>query len=310
MSHYAYRFGLLDMPNQRSSHKLPTPRGGGIGILLALIFCSIRLSIPLSYWLPAVFLSLVSFFDDKLNLTPKIRILFQFAAALAVALTLSNNYYQFSVIQFLIIISMSVYIVGTANFYNFMDGINGIAGITGAVAFLLTALYAHENAADTAISTIALGLAASCVGFLPFNIPKARVFMGDVGSILLGFVFASLCLILSKSVTDFLVICGFMSTFYADALTTLYIRKRDNEKLSQAHRRHLYQLLANQLETPHWKVSVSFGLVQVFIGVALINLKPFGLVPVLSFEVLLLICWWLITTKIRSLVKDKPLNLS
>ena len=73
MFRYAYRFGLLDIPNNRSSHALPTPRGGGIGILVALIVSSLWLELSLFIWLPAVLLALVSFFDDKLDLTPRTR---------------------------------------------------------------------------------------------------------------------------------------------------------------------------------------------------------------------------------------------
>jgi len=71
MSRFAYRFGLLDLPNDRSSHNLPTPRGGGVGILAAYIVTSLLLGLPLLHWLPAGFLAVVSFFDDKLDLSPR-----------------------------------------------------------------------------------------------------------------------------------------------------------------------------------------------------------------------------------------------
>ena len=183
---------------------------------------------------------------------------------------------------------------------------NGIAVITGTVAFSLLAFYAQAHAGNTNLSILAAAVAASCIGFLPLNIPKARVFMGDVGSILLGFVFAAICLVLTKSATDFLVLCGFLSTFYADTLTTLFIRKRDGEKLSQAHRRHLYQLLANQLNIPHWKVSICYCLVQAVVGILLIKIQSWGWGHVISLELLLLGCWWMISTRIRKIVKDAP----
>jgi len=78
-----------------------------------------------------------------------------------------------------------IFVVGTANFYNFMDGINGIAGITGIVGFGLIAFYTSNSGYSTILSTLAICMSLSCVGFLPFNVPKAKVFMGDVGSILL-----------------------------------------------------------------------------------------------------------------------------
>ena len=78
MSRYAFRFGLLDIPNNRSSHNLPTPRGGGIGILLAFTVSCVWLAVPVGFWVPATLMSLVGFFDDKLDLSPRTRLVFQF----------------------------------------------------------------------------------------------------------------------------------------------------------------------------------------------------------------------------------------
>lgn len=190
MSRYAYQFGLLDLPNDRSSHSLPTPRGGGIGILVAYIASSLWIALPLLIWLPAAMLAIVSFFDDKLDLSPRTRLFFQFAAALVVAGYALGQVDSFSIqnptsiIQnVLLLLFGSVFIVGTANFFNFMDGINGIAGITGVVAFSLLGWFALNNQNQQALAFSAFAVAASCAGFLPFNMPKARVFMGDVGSI-------------------------------------------------------------------------------------------------------------------------------
>jgi Fuc2NAc and GlcNAc transferase len=103
-----------------------------------------------------------------------------------------------------------VFIVGTANFYNFMDGINGIAGITGVVAFGLLALFGHLHGAGEGMVLCSLCLGAACLGFLPFNMPRARVFMGDVGSVLLGFLFALLVIFLARDLKD-LVMMGVFS---------------------------------------------------------------------------------------------------
>lgn len=308
MAQYAYHLGLIDTPNSRSSHALPTPRGGGVGILLAYISTSLYISLPSLIWLPAVLLAIVSFFDDKLGLSPRTRLVFQLLLALislGYILDVQNVCYipPLLAIQLVILYSFfCVVAVGTANFYNFMDGINGIAGITGVVAFGLVGYFA--NAVASQLSTSSYGVAAACLGFLPFNIPKARVFMGDVGSILLGFVFAVYIILLSHSVTDFLVLAGFLSTFYIDSLTTLYVRKRSGEQLSQAHRRHLYQLLSNQLKIPHWKVSVAYGAVQLIIGLFLLAVHPYGFGVVLSVIVFLIIIWIAVMHRIRSLVES------
>jgi Fuc2NAc and GlcNAc transferase len=117
-----------------------------------------------------------------------------------------------------------------------------------------------------------IAVSAACLGFLPFNVPRARVFMGDVGSVLLGFVFASYALFLAQSPMEFLALAGCLFPFYSDTLITLFVRWRSGEKLSQAHRRHLYQILANQRQIPHWKISTGYSLIQAFIGISAIQL--------------------------------------
>ena len=165
--------------------------------------------------------------------------------------------------------------MGTANYYNFMDGINGIAGITAVVGFGLLAFYASTSGAEHSFVILSICIALSCLGFLPFNMPKARVFMGDVGSILVGFLFAAMVVMLSKSFLDFVCLAGFLFPFYADELTTLYVRIKDEfpsgrmnscgirdgwmDRLMKPHRRHVYQLLANEMGIEHWKVSVGYG---------------------------------------------------
>ena len=96
------------------------------------------------------------------------------------------------------------------------------------------------------------------IDFLPFNFPKAKVFMGDVGSIFLGFVFASFVVKLSITINIFLCMVMFLCTFYADAAITIYYRWKRGENLMQAHRSHLYQYLSNELKLPHWKVTLVF----------------------------------------------------
>jgi len=105
-----------------------------------------------------------------------------------------------------------------------------------------------------------------CLGFLPFNLLKARVFMGDVGSIFLGFMFAFFVVRLSTSIGIFLCLIMLLSTFYADGLITMFYRWRKGENLMQAHRSHLYQYACNELQTPHWIVSLSYALTQLIFG--------------------------------------------
>lgn len=273
--------GLLDKPNERSSHKGLVPKGGGIGILAAFVVSSLLLNIPSGFWFPITAIALFSFCGDRVEFSPKFRLSLQFIAAIILLFGI-NTAIQNQISGFLLILSMAVFIVGTANFYNFMDGINGIAAITGIVGFGLLALYSFLSESYSSFAVLSVCIYFSCLGFLPFNIPKARVFMGDVGSILLGFTFVGMVVWLSKGLLDFICLAAFLFPFYADELTTMAVRIRDGENLLRAHRRHLYQLLANEKGVSQWNVSVGYGLLQLVVGVTVLLLKPFGGIMVLS----------------------------
>ena len=281
ISHWGKALGLLDKPNERSSHEGLVPKGGGIGILAAFVVSSLLLNIPSGFWLPITFLALFSLCADRIEFSPKLRLSLQFIAAIIILFGI-NTAIQNQTSGFLLILAMAVFIVGTANFYNFMDGINGIAPITGIVGFGLLALYSFLSESYSSFAVLSVCIYFSCLGFLPFNIPKARVFMGDVGSILLGFTFAGMVVWLSKGLLDFICLAAFLFPFYADELTTMVVRIRDGDNLLRAHRRHLYQLLANEKGVSQWKISLSYGLVQLVVGVTVLLLKPFGGIMILS----------------------------
>jgi len=299
VSRFASIFGLMDIPNERSSHEIPipVPKGGGIGILAAFVLASIAIGISASFWLPAAVLALFSFAGDRIDISPKFRLLVQFIAALTLLspILFSNSSSVFCPlfselsfpIRVLCCLPLSIFIVGTANFYNFMDGINGIGGITGLVGFGLLGFYAFLSGGDSSFVALAICMSLACLGFLPFNMPKARVFMGDVGSILLGFVFAGTVVWLAKSFLDFVCMAAFLFPFYMDELSTMVVRLRDHSsremnlgrmgRLTRPHRRHVYQLLANELRVAHWKVSVGYGLLQAVVGTGALMVKGYGL---------------------------------
>jgi len=280
---FAGRLGLLDHPNERSSHSDPTPKGGGVGILAAFVLVSALTSLPLIFWVPAAFLALIGFLTDIFDFSPKVRLPFQFATGgffAAGALNGQMSHLNGMLVAALVVLAV-IYIVGTANFYNFMDGINGIAGITGIVGFGLVSFFASVSGFNSSFINLAICLSLACLGFLPFNMPKARVFMGDVGSILLGFLFGGIVVLLSKSLLDFICLASFLFPFYADELTTMVVRIKDGENLLRPHRRHIYQLLANEKGIAHWKVSFGYGLVQAFVGLSALGLRNYGLVPLL-----------------------------
>ena len=293
--------GMLDRAGHRSSHDGVVPKGGGIGIQAAFVFSAVVLSFPVSFWAPLTTVALFSLYCDKVELPPKLRLPIQFLAAFIILLFAlpalspvlsdlrplrSDLGSFFSVLNpqsSVLILFFSVFIVGTANYYNFMDGINGIAGIAGVAAFGLLALFCITSGIEEVWVALSICMGLACVGFLPFNMPRARVFMGDVGSILLGFVFAAMVVGLTGSVNDFVVLCSFLFPFYADETNTEFVRLRDGENLLTPHRRHIYQLLANEMGIAHWKVSVGYGVLQALVGIGALLLHRYGVVTVAFF---------------------------
>ena len=280
VARFASKWGMIDVPSYRSSHAQPIPRGGGVGILSAFLLSSLLFNIPSSFWLPITALALLSFYGDMVELSPKFRLFLQFIAAIIFYLGI-NATFENKICGFLSGIAITVFIVGTVNFYNFMDGINGIATITSIVGFGFLAFYSFLSEGCNSFAMLSACICFSCLGFLPFNIPRANVFMGDVGSIFLGFAFAGMVVWLSKSLLDFICLSALLFPFYADELTTIFVRMKDGENLLHAHRRHLYQLLANEKGVSQWKVSVGYGIVQLVVGVTVLMLKPFGSIMIL-----------------------------
>lgn len=300
---FALKLGLLDSPNGRSSHFKPTPKGGGIGILAAFILSSLILKIPASFWVSTTFLALFSLIGDKTEIPPKLRLPIQFIAALIVLFPplFSNLSVSISSLSSLILyVFFSIFIVGTANYYNFMDGINGIASFTGVIGFGFLGFYALSAGSSASIGTLAICMSLACLGFLPFNMPNAKVFMGDVGSILLGFVFAGIVVQLSRNFLDFVCMVAFLFPFYADAFTTMFVRLKGRKSLFRPHRRHIYQLLANEMGIAHWKVSVGYGILQLIVGASVLMMRPLGVLSLLGLLAIFFYGFLLISFRVRA----------
>ena len=275
------QFGMVDLPNERSSHNKEAYKGGGIGILFALLFTSVLLAIEHFIWMPALVISLASLWGgDKHKLTVKQRLVIHFGCSLYFLWFLIDTI-QVAPVFYLLIGPAAVFIVGTANFYNFMDGIDGLAGIIGSIAFCLLAGYGHHAGADQIHVFFCLCMTASCLGFLCFNFPRAKVFLGDVGSILIGFVFACLTIFFARTPIDFIIMAGFLFPFYIDEITTMVIRVKNRESLLIAHRRHIYQLLVNELGQSHWFIALIYGFFQLAVAFSAMALKSKGIVAVL-----------------------------
>ena len=302
ISSWGHLLGILDKPNHRSSHVGVVPKGGGIGLLAAFLSSAWLLKMPILFWGCAGLVSLISFYGDRKEVPARIRLCVQFAAAFVMVLALFR-WETRAWSAYLLIPVFSIFVVGTANYYNFMDGINGIAGITGIVGFVLIAFFAYMSGANQAYWVLGLCMSFACVGFLPFNIAKARVFMGDVGSVLLGLIFASMVVGLTRDLNDFVVLSAFMFPFYADELTTTYIRLKGREDLFQPHRSHIYQLLANEISIPHWKISVSYGFLQAVVGFGALVLRGYGTFVVLGYLGICFIIFWVFAVRLRSVIE-------
>lgn len=275
ISRFAQKGCLMDCPNERSSHSQPTPKGGGVGILAAFCVASILSGATAWLWATVCIVALISGYGDMVDLPVRMRLVAQLGLIAVFVLGTLHSSGGRSPNPALVVFWI-IFIVGTANFYNFMDGINGIAGITGAVGFSLLALYIYGWEGQAGLGSLTLCMAFSCLGFLPLNIPKARVFMGDIGSVLLGAAFASLVFLASRTLVDFLCMASFLFPFYADELSTMAIRMRGGEKLTKGHRKHVYQLLANEGRITHWRVSAGYGILQALVGVSVLLARPYG----------------------------------
>ena len=260
---------ILDIPNERSSHSVPTPRGGGLAIVIAwyvgitIMFVLLTIDDKLYFALMSgIILAAISVIDDVIDLRPSIRIIAQTITVL-LAFYFLNGIQPVLLFNKVLIPSIVLYpvvIVGMVwfiNLYNFLDGIDGYASLE-AIAIALAFYLFTGNA-------ISFVLISSVIGFLIWNWPKAKIFMGDVGSTQLGFIIVVLGIYFhnekSFSIINWLILTA---PFWFDATLTLYRRWRNKEKLSQAHRKHIYQRLV-QSGFSHLKVDILLILINFFI---------------------------------------------
>lgn len=246
----ATRVGALDTPNSRSAHVRPTPRLGGIGIMMAFLpAASVAVASHGGQGALVIgttaLISLVGLLDDLRSLSARVRLGAQVvAAALVVGSEWSNlggAWALFGALPHWVLAPMSVlWIVWLTNLYNFMDGIDGLAGgqaVIGGTAMAMAAMASGGSLSGE----LAAVLAASAAGFLLLNHPPASIFMGDVGSTAIGFLFASLPFVEGNGGISVEVVGLSLGLFVLDATFTLIRRVWRGERLTQAHRSHLYQ---------------------------------------------------------------------
>ncbi len=274
---FAKKKAILDIPNQRSSHLVATPRGGGVAIVISffigLIYfyfideIELKLFLALLCSIPILFISIL---DDIGEIDLKIRFFVQLFSVIMALFFLGGvdkiDFIFFTIEGFWVNIFVTVCMMWLINLYNFLDGIDGYAAsealFVGVCFYLLFG------------NSIGLLIAFASLGFLIFNWQRASIFMGDVGSTFLGFLFGVLCFYDTSSGNIYIWLI-ILSLFWFDATVTLFKRVLNKENFFQAHKKHAFQRLT-QVGFSHQKVVLyAMGINLIFLTLLLIIKKPF-----------------------------------
>ncbi len=289
---------INDKPNHRSAHKKTTIRGGGIIILLAILIYPIFYAADQQFYYlftGVVLVSVISFLDDIITLSSKIRILIHLIAFTLIFHDLGLISFN-SITNVCILGLIYIFSIGYLNIYNFMDGINGITFLNGLVSyatlFYLNKYYiAFEDPNLLSILMIALVV----FGFFNFR-KKAICFAGDVGSISIGFSLIYFAIKFYLASNNPLILLIFL-VYLLDGGWTIFERLLNKENIFEAHKRHLYQKLVNDLKLSHLKVSTVYFLFQLLINIVLVLLLKFktnGLIELSLVFMLLSILYFVI----------------
>jgi UDP-N-acetylmuramyl pentapeptide phosphotransferase/UDP-N-acetylglucosamine-1-phosphate transferase len=278
---YLKRRGIVDTPNERSSHATPTPRGGGLAVIVVLLATwGISLGEGLAdfQWLfiATVFIGLISWADDLKSLSASIRLLSQFIAVGLVFWLMPSSlpYFHGFLPSWLDTIVAALAWIWFINLFNFMDGIDGITSVEASAIGFGVFILMMLGAVQLPLGLLGLVTTASALGFLWWNWHPAKLFLGDVGSIPLGFLLGWLLLdILASPLWPVAIILPLY--YLADATITLTRRTLRGERVWKAHREHFYQQ-ATVRGLSHAQVSFMIGGANVvLIGLAVFSLlKP------------------------------------
>lgn len=287
----ADHYNIIDKPNQRSSHTSVTLRGGGIVFLFGMWLYAAFFGLQyLWFLLGLTVIGGISFIDDVRSLPDSVRLVAQFIAMFLM-------FYQFGILNlsdwWMVIVALIV-CVGIINAYNFMDGVNGITG-GYSIAVILPLIYLNLNLDFISMPYLYVA-GISLLVFCFFNFrKKAKCFAGDVGSISMAFIilFALGNLILTTGNFAYIV---FLAVYGADTVLTICHRIKLHENLGQAHRKHAYQIMANELKFPHVLVSLLYMALQLIISAGLIFIPINGYIY-LALVVILLAMGYLLFMK-------------
>jgi len=291
--------GMIAQPGERQSHMVATPTGGGLGLIFSIVVTSacLQIFIPLpEFWwqnmLPGILLlTIVGWRDDRSSVSSLIRLLVHFSVSIWL-LGFGRSELAFEDLTYLIIGAVAM--VWMMNLYNFMDGSNGMAGFQGLFAGVTMAIF-FQIGDQYAMALVSWVTAAACVGFLPLNFPRARVFMGDVASVPLGFIFSCFAIYGVQTGSMGLPVCALiMSVFIVDSTLTLFARVFRGERWYTAHAQHVYQrLIAHGWS--HSRVLMSYQAINVGLvlpAIVLARTYPqYAMVTVCFTWLLLGACW-------------------
>ena len=267
----ADKFNIIDKPNERSSHSTIVLRGGGIIFLLGLWIWAAFFGFSSLWFLLAVTLIAgISFIDDIRSLPDSVRLVAQFIA-------MAMMFYQLDILHldmWWVVILALIVCVGASNVINFMDGVNGITGAY-AMASIIPLYLLNEQMGFVDSSLIAV-VALADVVFCIFNFRpkgKAKCFAGDVGSIGVAYILLFLIgrLVLNTGDVTYLI---FLLVYGVDGVLTICHRIMLHENLGEAHRKHAYQLMANELKIGHVKVSSLYAIMQLVVSLGFIYVCP------------------------------------
>ena len=269
--------GVLDVPNERSSHVLPTPRGGGMAIVVTVLFTigvmyargNVRPDLAAVLLIGGPFVALIGFIDDLRSVSVRARLAVQFAAfgwCVYCLGPLPPVHLGFAIVDLGLAGSIAavIFLVWFLNIYNFMDGIDGIASVEAISVLTFATLLLFWQRGEPSIVFALLVVAAAAAGFLIWNWPPARIFMGDAGSGFLGFFVGSIAwetIVRGRlSIWVWLILLG---AFIVDATVTLLRRWSRGANLAEAHRSHAYQRLSRKYRS-HLKVTLGILLINAF----------------------------------------------
>lgn len=300
---------MTDIPTERSSHYVPTPKGGGIGfVIFSLVALSVYLAFngtlftkPLIIFLAAsIIIAALGWFDDKHDLSKRIRFGVQLLTALLIIIFIANLDSVYLPIIGLVDLGIAggflalIWITGSTNIYNFMDGVDGIASVQAIGVSIGWLVFAYIWNVPELFYLNSFILAA-IFGFLFYNWPPAKIFMGDVGSIFLGFVFGAMPFMAAKLSSDVSIgvtiwVSAFLLwPFLFDGSYTIFRRLSNEENIFEAHRSHLYQRL-NISGWNHHEISVLYMIFSLLCtGFAVAFYFSIGWVQILLFLALVLL---------------------